>query len=202
MTGLVCSYVRLYRKCCCQYIICCGVPCLQNSPAVFLNINQHCVFHLIKNSPRWPPLPSHKACNAIILIASFIYRFYWFLCIQVHLCRRLRWEAGHWASSDSSQIWSLVLCNGNVGNEPYSVACQGSLPFFCMAKRMVVTSTAQINMSVVAWHSLITVCAWKHWCNFSGGTKLCEAEGCCSDDIEKKISLKKKKLSHPLVVWW
>lgn len=62
------------------------------------------------------------------------------------------------------RFWSLVLCNGNVGNEPYSVACQGSLPFLCMAKLMVVTSTAQINMSVVAWHS--TVCAWKHWWDF------------------------------------
>lgn len=67
------------------------------------------------------------------------------------------------------RFWSLVLCNGNAGNEPYSVACQGSLPFFCMAKLMVVTSTAQINMSVVAWHSTITVCAWKHWWDFLEG---------------------------------
>lgn len=88
---------------------------------------------------------------------------------QVQFCRRVWWEASCSASSDWSQIWSLVLCNGNVGNEPYSVACQGSLPFFCMAKLMVVTSTAQINMSVVAWHSTITVYALVR---FSGRTKL------------------------------
>lgn len=64
----------------------------------------------------------------------------------------------HSTNPDRSQSWSLAFCDGNVGNESHSVACQKSLPLFWMAELMLITFTAYRNTADV-WQSSVAWCS-------------------------------------------